>query len=160
MSWVKEGASMTFQVPVLTPTNYPVWGIKVKLIWMHATYGRRLNRGDGRISQNMIDQQRYSYQDKKGMDKQHGSSIMAMKVWRTLDVTEVEVGCPGKVVNRNGCCLGKTGEATGRSTVNKGCECGGVSWWLMVDKHSFHTLGTKVISGGIPTFPMFACLFL
>ncbi|KAK9048221.1 hypothetical protein SSX86_032816 [Deinandra increscens subsp. villosa] len=29
---VKEGSSMTFQYPVLTPTNYPVWAVKVKTI--------------------------------------------------------------------------------------------------------------------------------
>lgn len=29
---VKEGGSMTYQVPVLTPTNYPVWAVKVKSI--------------------------------------------------------------------------------------------------------------------------------
>ncbi|XP_023766421.1 uncharacterized protein LOC111914942 [Lactuca sativa] len=32
MSLVKEGGSMTYQVPVLTPTNYPVWEVKVKSI--------------------------------------------------------------------------------------------------------------------------------
>ena len=32
MSLVKEGGSMTYQVPVLTPTNYPVWAVKVKSI--------------------------------------------------------------------------------------------------------------------------------
>ncbi|KAJ0445634.1 putative RNA-directed DNA polymerase [Helianthus annuus] len=29
---VKEAGSMSFQVPVLTPTNYPVWAVKVKAI--------------------------------------------------------------------------------------------------------------------------------
>ena len=28
----KEGGSMTYQVPVLTPTNYPVWSVKVNSI--------------------------------------------------------------------------------------------------------------------------------
>nr|KAJ0208319.1 hypothetical protein LSAT_V11C500274510 [Lactuca sativa] len=33
MSLVKEGGSMTYQVPVLsTPTNYLVWAVKVKSI--------------------------------------------------------------------------------------------------------------------------------
>ena len=32
MALEKEGSSMTFQVPVLTPTNYPVWAVKVKSI--------------------------------------------------------------------------------------------------------------------------------
>ena len=32
MSLVKEGGSITYQVPVLTPTNYPVWAVKVKSI--------------------------------------------------------------------------------------------------------------------------------
>ncbi|KAL4588045.1 hypothetical protein LXL04_000923 [Taraxacum kok-saghyz] len=32
MALVKEGGSMSYQVPVLTPTNNPVWAIKVKLI--------------------------------------------------------------------------------------------------------------------------------
>ena len=31
------------------------------------------------------------------------------KVVRTFNVTEVEFGCPGKVENHSGCCLGKTG---------------------------------------------------
>ncbi|CAI9289486.1 unnamed protein product [Lactuca saligna] len=193
MSLVKEGGLMTFQVPVLTPTNYPVWGIKVKLIidaydiW-ETVESRVFN---GRISRNMIDQQMYDCQVKKGMDKQHGVNIMAVEVqigwlwiwpgrgcesgksqdgnerierdlmvhvmcvvnnqnvWKTLDVTEVEVGCRGKVENRGGCCLGKTGcwnkvqqdyvwfdDDDSRSMVNKGCECGGVRWWLMTEKHS------------------------
>ncbi|XP_076933353.1 uncharacterized protein LOC143599242 [Bidens hawaiensis] len=29
---VKDGSSMTYQCPVLTPTNYPVWAVKVKTI--------------------------------------------------------------------------------------------------------------------------------
>ncbi|KAD3337425.1 hypothetical protein E3N88_32945 [Mikania micrantha] len=29
---IKEGGSMSYQVPVLTPTNYPVWAVKVKTI--------------------------------------------------------------------------------------------------------------------------------
>ncbi|KAL7584618.1 uncharacterized protein LOC111910249 [Lactuca sativa] len=32
MSLVKEGGSLTYQVPVLTPTNYHVWAVKVKSI--------------------------------------------------------------------------------------------------------------------------------
>ncbi|XP_023732958.1 uncharacterized protein LOC111880778 [Lactuca sativa] len=32
MSLFKEGGSMTYQVPVLTPTNYPVWAVKFKSI--------------------------------------------------------------------------------------------------------------------------------
>jgi len=28
----KEGGLMSYQVPVLTPTNYPVWAVKVKTI--------------------------------------------------------------------------------------------------------------------------------
>jgi len=28
----KEGGSMSYQVPALTPTNYPVWAVKVKSI--------------------------------------------------------------------------------------------------------------------------------
>ncbi|KAI3510554.1 hypothetical protein L1887_17645 [Cichorium endivia] len=28
----REGASMSYQVPVLTPTNYPVWSVKIKSI--------------------------------------------------------------------------------------------------------------------------------
>ncbi|CAI9282890.1 unnamed protein product [Lactuca saligna] len=30
MSLVKEGGSITYQVLVLTPTNYPMWAVKVK----------------------------------------------------------------------------------------------------------------------------------
>ncbi|KAL7595920.1 hypothetical protein Lser_V15G30976 [Lactuca serriola] len=29
---VKDGGSMSYQIPVLTPTNYPVWAVKVKSI--------------------------------------------------------------------------------------------------------------------------------
>ncbi|CAI9275448.1 unnamed protein product [Lactuca saligna] len=29
---VKDGGSMSYQIPVLTPTNYPVWVVKVKFI--------------------------------------------------------------------------------------------------------------------------------
>ena len=32
MALVKEGGSLTYQVPVLTSTNYPVWAVKVKSI--------------------------------------------------------------------------------------------------------------------------------
>ncbi|XP_076918078.1 uncharacterized protein LOC143578361 [Bidens hawaiensis] len=32
MAMVKDGSSMTYQYPVLTPTNYPLWAVKVKTI--------------------------------------------------------------------------------------------------------------------------------
>ncbi|KAL4591188.1 hypothetical protein LXL04_004141 [Taraxacum kok-saghyz] len=32
MTLAREGGSMTYQVPVLTPINYPVWAVKVKSI--------------------------------------------------------------------------------------------------------------------------------
>ncbi|CAI9276170.1 unnamed protein product [Lactuca saligna] len=80
MSMVKEGCAMSFQVSVLTPTNYPVRGIKVKLIMnAHNICENIESRAfDGRISRNMIDRQSYGCQYKKVMDKQHGVNIMAL----------------------------------------------------------------------------------
>ncbi|CAI9284618.1 unnamed protein product [Lactuca saligna] len=71
-----------FQVQILTPTNYPVWGIKVKLIMdAHDICDMVESRAFfGRISRNMIDQQRYGFQDKKGIDKQHCVDIMAVEI--------------------------------------------------------------------------------
>ncbi|CAI9298796.1 unnamed protein product [Lactuca saligna] len=83
------------------------------------------------------------------------------KVWRTLDVTEVEAECLGKFKNRGGCCLGKTGcwnkqllsigfigETASRSTVNKGFECGGVRQWLMAEKHSWNPATEAPVNNG------------
>ncbi|GKB34393.1 hypothetical protein Tco_0879335 [Tanacetum coccineum] len=83
----------------------------------------------GRISQNRIDPKMYSCQDNKGMGKQHGVSIMAaedamlhvtgvvnnekgFELEKTLDVTKVDVGCPGKVemVRKKGRPLAGNGE--------------------------------------------------
>lgn len=64
---------MTYQVLILTPTNYLVFSIKVKfIIDAYDVWETVESRAfGGRKSRNMIDRQMYGCQDMSGMDKQH-----------------------------------------------------------------------------------------
>lgn len=83
---------MSYQVPVLNPTDYPVWTVKFKSIMdAHVIWKTVKPRVFCvRISRNRINQKRHGCQDKNRMDKQHGVNI------KVVEVLDVAVG-PGKI---------------------------------------------------------------